>query len=279
MGLVFVFDRYTGEPLFEVTEQPFPQSNVPGEQSWPTQPIPSKPPPLARQGFSTEELTNVTPESRAECLEILKNAVVGQFFQPPGLEYTLLFPGTNGGLNWGGASYDPASNLLFVNSMDAGQVVKMVPARAGSPIPYIPRGISNRRFWDSNQYPCQKPPWGTLHAIDLNTGDIVWQKTLGVVDALVEKGLPATGAPNLGGSLVTAGGLVFIAATNDSRFRAFDKQTGEELWLTRLPASGHANPMTFWGPKTQRQFVVIAAGGGNKYNEVFDDALVAFRLP
>ena len=115
--------------------------------------------------------------------------------------------------------------------------------------------------------------------MDLNRGEIRWQTTLGFVEALMARGIPPTGTSNLGGSIVTAGGLVFIAATNDSRFRAFDKDSGKELWVTRLPASGHATPMTFRGKKSGKQFVVIAAGGGNKYNKVYSDALVAFALP
>lgn len=165
--------------------------------------------------------------------------------------------------------------------MDVGMVYQMVERPQGSEIPFRPRGVGspNSRFWDKNQYPCQEPPWGHLTAIDLNTGEFRWRSVLGVVDRLIDKGLPPTGAPNLGGSIVTAGGLVFIAATNDSRFRAFDKDTGKELWSTRLPASGHATPMTFTGKKSGKQFVVIAAGGGNKYNETYSDALVAFALP
>jgi quinoprotein glucose dehydrogenase len=128
-------------------------------------------------------------------------------------------------------------------------------------------------------YPCQEPPWGHLTAIDLNTGDFRWRSVLGVVDALLDKGLPPTGTSNLGGSIVTAGGLVFIGATNDSRFRAFDKDSGKELWTTRLPASAHATPMTYRGSRSGRQFVVIAAGGGNKYNSDYSDSLVAFSLP
>jgi len=157
----------------------------------------------------------------------------------------------------------------------------MVKRPAGSLIPYRPAdsGTPSGRFWDTNQYPCQKPPWGFLTAIDLDKGEFRWRSVLGVVDALIARGIPPTGAPNIGGSIVTAGGLVFIGATNDSRFRAFDKDTGKELWVTKLPASGHATPMTFMGRHTGKQYVVIAAGGGNKYNEDFSDSLVAFSLP
>ncbi len=278
MGFLFVFDRLTGKPLFDVEERPVPASDVPGEEAWPTQPFPVRPPSVARQSMTLEELTTVTPESRAECLRIVENARFGKMYQPQGLDYTILFPGTNGGPNWGGASYDPVSNTLFVNSMDVGQVLNMVKAPEGK-LSYRPRGIPNGRFWDSNQYPCQQPPWGTLTAINLDTGEFRWRATLGVVDELLARGIPPTGTSNLGGSIVTAGGLVFIAATNDSRFRAFDKDTGKELWVSRLPASGHATPMTFRGKRTGKQFVVIAAGGGNKYNKAFSDALLAFALP
>jgi glucose dehydrogenase len=196
------------------------------------------------------------------------------------MEYTVMFPGTNGGANWGGASYDPKSNLLFVNSMDVASIYKMVARPEGSIIPYRPvgRGALGSRFWDHNMYPCQKPPWGFLTAIDLDKGEFRWRVTLGVVDELIAHGVPPTGAPNIGGSIVTAGGLVFIGATNDARFRAFDKDTGKELWVTKLSASAHATPMTFLGKKTGRQFVAIAAGGGNKYNTMYSDALVAFAL-
>ena len=278
MGFVFVFNRVTGQPLFDIEERRFPASEVPGEETWPTQPVPVKPSSLARQTFSIEEVTDVTPESRAECLEIINNARIGGFFEPQGLEYTILFPGTNGGPNWGGGSYDPTSNTLYVNSMEVGQILKMVKSPEGSPAAYRPRGHPTGRFWDSKQYPCQKPPWAHLTAIDLGSGDFRWRVTLGVVDELVEKGIPPTGASNLGGSIVTAGGLLFIAATDDDRFRAFDKDTGVQLWEARLPASGHATPMTFMG-RDGKQYVVIAAGGGNKYNQKYTDALVAFALP
>lgn len=191
----------------------------------------------------------------------------------------LSFPGDNGGTNWGGASYDPKANVLFVNSMDVGVFGSLEKTPEGSKEPYRYRIGKSLWFWDSSWYPCQKPPWAHLTAIDLNTGKFRWQIPLGIEDALVARGLPPTGAPNIGGSMVTAGGLVFIAATNDGRFRAFDEDTGKELWVTKLPASGFANPMSFRGPKSGKQYVVIAAGGGNKYDKHFSDALVAFSLP
>ncbi len=277
-GFMFLLDRLTGKPLIEVEERPVPQSEVPGEQTWPTQPFPVRPPPFARQTMAFDELTDVTPESRAECQKLIGGAVTGPMFRPIGLDFTIMFPGTNGGTNWGGASYDPATGLLYVNSMDNGAIFRSVKRPEGSRLPY--RNTSRAgRFWDSNLYPCQKPPWGHLTAIDLNKGEFRWRVVLGVIDALLERGVPPTGTSNLGGSIITAGGLLFIGSTNDSRFRAFDKETGKLLWETRLPASAHATPITFRGKKTGKQFVVIAAGGGNKYNKTYSDALVAFSLP
>ncbi len=277
-GFLFLLDRLTGKPLIDVEERPVPQSTVPGEKTWPTQPFPVKPPPYARQTFSFDELTGVTPESRAECQALIEGAVTGPMFRPIAEQWTVMFPGTNGGANWGGGSYDPTSNLLYVNSMDVGALFRAEKRPEGSTLPYRNRSRAGR-FMDSKRYPCQKPPWGHLTAIDLEKGEFRWRVVLGVVDALLERGLPPTGTSNLGGSIVTAGGLLFIGATDDSRFRAFDKDTGKEIWVTRLPASGHATPMTFTGKKSGKQFVVIAAGGGNKYNDKYDDSLVAFSLP
>jgi glucose dehydrogenase len=280
-GFTFVFDRLTGKPLFDIEEHAAPPSEVPGEQAWPTQPRPVKPPPYARQSMSKDELTGITAESQAFCAKLIDGAVFGELFTPIGLKPTVLFPGTNGGANWGGASFDPDTHTLYVNSMDVGMIYRMTPRPEGATIPYRPQGFGtpNSRFWDPKLNPCQKPPWGHLTAIDLDRGEFRWRSVLGVVDELLAKGLPPTGTSNIGGSIVTAGGLVFIAATNDRRFRAFDKDSGKELWVTKLPASGHAMPMTFVGKKTGKQFIVIAAGGGNKYNEDFSDALVAFSLP
>jgi glucose dehydrogenase len=280
-GFTFVFDRYTGKPLFDIEERGVPPSEIPGEKAWGSQPFPLKPPPFARQSMSAEELTDVTPESRAYCAKLMDGAVFGTLFTPIGLKPTVLFPGTNGGANWGGGSFDPETHTMYVNSMDVGMLFRMVKRPEGSEIPYRAQGSGSpsSRFWDQKLNPCQKPPWGHLTAIDLDKGEFRWRSVLGVVDELLAKGLPPTGAPNIGGSIVTAGGLVFIGATNDSRFRAFDKESGKELWTTRLPASGHATPATYLGKKTGKQFIVIAAGGGNKYNDTFSDALVAYSLP
>lgn len=279
-GFTFVFERSSGRPLFPIEEVPVPKSQVPGETAYPTQPRPLRPPPYARQQMMLEELTDVTPESRAYCRKLIEGAVFGSLFTPTGLQPTVIFPGTNGGANWGGASFDRETHTLYVNSMDVGTLHRLVKASEGSEGPYRSQGSGslNSRFWDGDLYPCQKPPWGSLTAINLDTGLFRWRSVLGVVDKLIEKGIPPTGTLNIGGSLVTAGGLVFIGATNDSRFRAFDKDTGKELWTTKLPASAHASPMSFLG-KSGRQFVVIAAGGGNKYSNQYSDSLVAFALP
>jgi quinoprotein glucose dehydrogenase len=280
-GLTFIFDRVTGKPLYDIKEIPVPSSEVPGEQASPTQPVPVAPPPFARRQMRPDELANVSPESRSYCEKQIEGAVFAEPFTPIGFKPTILFPGTNGGTNWGGASYDPETHTLYVNSQDVGMIRHMVKRPEGSQIPYRPQGSGSpdSRFWDPKLYPCQAPPWGSLTAIDLDHGVFRWRSVLGVVDALMEKGTPPTGAPNIGGSIVTAGGLIFIGATNDGRFRAFDKTTGKQLWEARLPASAFANPMTFKGARTGKQFVVIAAGGGNKYDARYSDSLVAFSLP
>ncbi len=280
-GYTFVFDRVTGAPVFPIEEVREPKSEVPGETPYPTQPRPLSPPPFARQSMTLSELGDVTPETRAYCLRLMDDAVLGPMYTPISLQTTILFPGTLGGANWGGASFDAETRTLYVNSMDVAMVFRLVKAPEGSAVPYRAQGPGSpySRFWDPDLIPCQQPPWAFLTAIDLDTGKFRWRSVLGVVDKLVDRGLPATGAPNIGGSLVTAGGLVFIAATNDSRFRAFDKDNGKEIWVTKLPASAHASPMTFRGKKTGKQYVVIAAGGGNKFSNTFSDALIAFALP
>ncbi len=279
-GFVFLFDRVTGKPLFPIEERPVPKSEVPGEYTHPTQPFPVKPAPLTKQSFRPEELANVTPEHRKFCEELIRGAVFGSLYTPLGLTKTILFPSTNGGANWGGGSFDPDTQTLYVNTMEIGWISQMVKRPTGSKIPYRAQGARtpNGRFWDTNLRPCQQPPWGYLTAVDLKTGEFRWRSVLGIDDELAAKGVPKTGTMNLGGSIVTAGGLVFIGATNDSRFRAFDKDSGRELWMTKLPASAHSIPATYSG-KNGRQYVVVAAGGGNKYSSTVSDHLVAFALP
>ena len=176
----------------------------------PRSPIPLKPPPLARQSMTAAELTNVTPESRAECLALTEGAKLDvKIYDPLGEQDQALFPGLNGGANYGGASFDPGQGLLFVNTMDVGGLFRMVKRRDGAAIPYALRAKKYEFFTDANGYPCQRPPWGSLFAVDLDTGDIRWRATFGEFDELKQRGIPKTGTPNIGGSIVTDGGLRF----------------------------------------------------------------------
>lgn len=282
MGLVFIFDRATGLPIFGVEERAVPASDVPGEVTSPTQPFPLKPAPLGRtRPLTRDDLTRATPQSRTECERLFDQLVSGGLYTPPGLKPTLLWPGTMGGATWSGGAVDPATQYLIVNTNEVGAIAQMVPAPAGSPLPWVRGGPLGAygRFWDSQQLPCQQPPWGRLNAVDLSTGEIVWQVPLGNVPTLEAQGVTGTGAANLGGPMVTAGGLVFIGGAGDSRLRAFDIRTGQEVWRGELPASGHAAPIAYRGPKSGRQFVVIAAGGGGRFSRAIADAYVAFALP
>ena len=193
-GFVFMFDRANGTPLHEIQEKPIPKSPIPGEQSAATQPIPVKPPPFARQSMRMADLTTVTPESRADCLERIKGANIDvDLYTPVTEQPTVFFPGTNGGANWGGGSYDPATGTLYVNSMDVAAFMRLVKRPGDSTIPYRAQGFG--RFWDSNFYPCQQPPWGSLTAIDLNKGEFRWQVRLGEFEELTKRGVPKTGTP------------------------------------------------------------------------------------
>ena len=283
MGFVFVLDRRTGRPLFPVEERPVPQSDVPGEATWPTQPFPSKPPALARQGLTRAELSRVTPESERFCSALFERLVNRGMYTPVGLKPTLNLPGFHGGGNWSGGSFDPVSGLLYVNMNEDGAMGEMTPQPAGAPAPFTRQGRFEEYAWfrDPHGWPCQQPPWGTLSAVDLNRGEIVWKVPLGTAEELEASGVRDTGTQNLGGSVVTAGGLVFIAATTDRLFRAFDAKTGKVLWQARLEAGGHATPMTYM-TKGGRQLVVVAAGGGGflrALSPTLSDALVAYSLP
>lgn len=284
MGFVFVFNRVTGKPIFPVEERPVPQSSVPGEETWPTQPFPVKPPALTRQSMTRSEISRVSIESERYCTELFDKLTNKGMYTPAGLEPTLMFPGYHGGANWSSASYDPTTGYLFVNMNEDGAIGQMNPQPPGSPIPFIRQGRFEEYAWfrDQNHRPCQQPPWGTLTAVDLETGKIAWRVPLGIVEELEAKGIHNTGTQNLGGTIVTAGGLVFIAGTTDHRFRAFDAQTGKQLWEAQLEANGHATPMTFQGLKSGKQFVVIASGGGGflrSLSSVLSDTVVAYTLP
>ena len=275
MGLVFILDRRTGKPVYRVEERTTPKSDVPGEESWPTQPVPVKPPPLSRAGMSRDEITEITPEVKRYCTELFDSLHNNGRYTPYGTKRTLVFPGTLGGATWSGVSFDPGLGYVFVNTNEVGAVGRVEKvARPGGQAQYRRTDENGEyaRFWTPDVIPCQKPPWGLLNAVNVNTGDVAWRVPLGTFRG--EK----TGTPNIGGSIATAGGLVFIGATNDSHFRAFDSRTGKELWSTEIDGSGHATPVTYQG-RDGRQYVVIAAGGGGYFGSKPADALVAFRLP
>ena len=288
MALLFVFDRVTGEPIFGLEERPVPQSTVPGEATWPTQPFPIKPEPLARNTFDPDkDFYSLTPEHSSYCKELWNtNAMYTKGpYTPPGVAGTMVtFPSTVGGGNWNGLSYDPTLGFAFTSVMNLGQVAKMVEgsARGGGPPTWVrrsPWGGAVGRFWNpESRIPCSAPPFGELVAVDVNRGEIRWKVPLGFVESLKAKGLGNTGTLNIGGSIATASGLIFIGATIDCRFRAFDSRTGKQLWETELDACAHTVPMTFLG-KDSRQYVVVAAGGGSYLGARGGSKIVAFALP
>ena len=285
MGFVFVFNRVTGKPLFPIEERAVPQTEVAGEETWTTQPFPIKPPALTRQSMTRAEISKVSPESQRYCTELFDKLAENKgMYTPAGLKPVVMFPGYHGGGNWSGGSFDSSSGLLFVNMNEDGAIGQMNSQAPGSAIPYVRRGRFEEYAWfrDQKGRPCQQPPWGTLTAVDLSKGEIAWQIPLGIVEELEAKGVHNTGTQNLGGSIVTAGGLLFISGTTDHRLRAFDSKTGKQLWEAQLEANGHATPMTFLGKKSGKQFVVIAAGGGGflrSLSSVLSDSLIAYSLP
>ena len=288
MSTLFIFDRVTGEPLYGIEERPVPKSNVPGEASWPTQPFPTKPPALGRMTFDpAKDFYNLTPDHTAFCKELWeKNGMYTEGpFTPPGLEgYAVTFPSTLGGGNWNGFSYDRGRGLVFTSVMNLGQVARMVQGvpRGGGEKTWMrstPWGGVVGRFWNpENKIPCSAPPFGELVAVDVNRGEIAWKVPLGFVESLKSQGIDKTGALNIGGSIATASGLVFIGATNDKRFRAFASDNGSLLWETELEASAHTVPMTFLG-KDGRQYVVVGAGGGSYLASSPGTKILAFALP
>ncbi len=273
-GHLFLFDRVTGNPLFDIVERPVTASDVPGEQAATTQRFPVKPPPLVPQRYTEEMVTDISKESRAYVLERLKTLRLGPIFTPIGVKGTIVLPGLHGGFSWAGAAFDPETGLLYANTNNIPRVMNLIPT-PGKPHPYRISGYD--RFVDQDGYPAVKPPWGMLNAIDLNSGEIRWRVTLGEYAELSERGVPPTGTETLGGAIVTAGGLIFIGGTKDEKFRAFGKGSGKVLWEHQLPAGGYATPCTY--EVRGKQFVVIAAGGGGKLQTKSGDSFIAFALP
>jgi quinoprotein glucose dehydrogenase len=271
-GYCYLLDLKTGKPLFPVREQPVPPSDVPGEVAYATQPMPVKPPPFARQGFTDNDVTTLSPQARDYVRNQLKSLRYGLPSMPPSLQGTVVAPGFHGGATWSGASFDPSTGFLYVNSNEFPAVIALEADGLGG---YKFGGYRN--LTDDAGYPAIKPPWGRLTAIDLNKGDFAWQVVLGEFPELTARGIPPTGTENFGGTIVTAGGLVFIGSTKDEKFHAFDKRTGKLLWEHQLNAGGYAAPCTY--AVGGRQYVIIAAGGGGKLNTKSGDEFVAFALP
>ena len=372
MGHLFVLDRETGKPIFPIEERTVPQSDIPGEETWPTQPFPQKSLVYAKQSFTEKDVTDLNPEATKSVLERVQNMRLGDIFIPPSLEGSITLPQFNGGTDWGGAAFNPDNNTLVVNASNEVEWISMMksnprknitqfnlgqhlyqsicsvchgyanPRNPGSPslenlkkireerskediytvleegkgqmpkfptfsqdekdaliaflwdegkdtqidtdkikmsfssqIPYVATG--HRTLKDPEGFPANTRPWATLSAIDLNSAKILWQIPLGTYPELEARGLPPTGTFNMGGPIVTASGLVFIGATMDERFRAFDLDNGQQLWEYQMDAGGYATPATY--NIDGKQFVVIGAGGGGKPETRPGDAYYCFALP
>jgi quinoprotein glucose dehydrogenase len=291
MGLFFILHRETGEPLFEVEERPVPQNGAPGEILSPTQPFPVKPPPLVRHSLSPEDAWGITPFDRGSCRRKLEALRYDGIYTPPTLQGSLQYPGSAGGSNWGSVAVDPERQLLIANVSDFPFVVWLLPResyeqerRENPGIEIVPQkgtpyAMRREVVRSPLGVPCNPPPWGTLAAVDLASGEIRWQVRLGTIRDIAPIPLPIKlGTPNLGGPLVTASGLVFIGAAMDDYLRAFDVESGEELWKARLPAGGQATPMSYRVRPGGKQYVVIAAGGHGRGGTRLGDSIVAFAL-
>lgn len=282
-GYLYILNRETGQPIHGVEERRVPASDVPGEQAFPTQPVPVLPPPLARVDYRPQDLVtaaDTTPEHAAACADLVATigGVVnhGPFtpwgYRAPGAPSpsTLVFPGGLGGANWGGVATDPRLGLALVVTQDVGALGSIEERRDGTSVRYEKttpgRATFDARIGDQ-AWPCQRPPWGRLTAVNVSTGAIAWQMPLGVTDGLPED-RQRTGRPALAGAIATASGLAFIASTDDNRFRALDTRTGRELWVTTLERRGNADPMTYRG-RGGRQYIAIVA----------TDALIAYAVP
>lgn len=280
-GLLFTLNRVTGKPIFDIVERPVPQSEVPGEQVSPTQPFPVKPEPLTQMTISRDHLYKGEPQHQSYCEHMVddNNMKLGGPYMPIALNrYSISPPGPQGGINFWGGSYDPKLHLFVSNTNNLFQPMRLVQRPDGS---YINEGplAGLRRFGDADRHlPCGPTPWGELVAVNMDTGDIAYRKTLGVTD-IFPAGLQDTGRPSTGGVILTASGVTFVGGTDDFRFRAFATATGEKLWEIKLPSSIEATPLTYLGAD-RRQFVtVVSTGGSLTGSEVTNDEIIAFALP
>ncbi len=276
-AILFMLDRVTGQPLYEVREVPVPtDTDIPGEKPWPTQPI-SVTPPLAKVIYEQGDVANVTPELKSYCEKLIadKHVVASKLFQPLRTDSAVAsFPGSLGGIDWGGAAFDPGRGLLVANTNNLAALPTMVSRPDGS---YSMKD-GYLYFWNpKTRQPCNAPPWGQFSAVDVNTGKIKWQVPLGVSDDLpIDR--RNTGRVNLGNPMVTAGGLAFVGATDDSRFRAFETETGNLRWEAMLPATASSGPVSYRGKDGRQYIAIVATGGNNAGVPASADYVMAFAL-
>jgi quinoprotein glucose dehydrogenase len=289
MGFIYVFDRLTGEPIFPLTEMDAPASDVEGEIAAATQPVSTAIATFARQTLDRESLFGLTPLGRRWCQKQFDTMRYDGLYTPPSKQGSLLYPSALGGGNWGGAAYHEESNLLIIKASNLATRLKLVPKLESEkgdvsvdyltrPLKGTPYNIEGEVFVAPSGVPCTPPPWGTLTAIDMDSGEQAWQVPLGQVKRFGMKSPKSWGSPNIGGPIVTAGDLIFVAAALDEKIRALDIESGEQLWQAKLPVSGTAVPMTYMG-EDGRQYVVIAAGGTERAETGAYDAIKAFALP
>ncbi len=292
MGHVFFLNRDTGEPIFPVEEREVPQSDVPGEESWPTQPFPVVTPALVPSTLTAEDAWGLTPWDKGKVREMLTGLRSEGLFTPPGLEGSIHFPGVAGGTNWGSMAFDPERRIVVMNTSRVPFKITLrtreqYGAEMGTPMDVERGGMRGTPYAMYREplisplgIPVNAPPWGTLVAISTETGKVAWESTLGTVRDLspVPIGIK-WGTPNMGGPLMAESGLVFISATMDYYLRAFDSESGEELWKGRLPAGGQATPMTYRLSENGKQYVVICAGGHGRMGTKLGDYVLAFALP